>query len=123
MHLCSFSIIIDLPLINYINLRQITFHFITYYYKNIFFIVFSEVALRAAKSVKRDTVHFVSGTRSNSPPPPPPTHTFLILKLFIRCLLVGVREWLLVGISLSYKWKQIGVFFRRIIYVYELFST
>ena len=53
-----------------------------------------------------------------SPPPP-----FLIIKLFIRCLLVGVREG--VGISLStYKWKQIGVFFtRRIVYVYELFST
>jgi hypothetical protein len=58
------------------------------------------------------------GTRSNFPPPP-----FLIIKLFIRCLLVGVREG--VGISLStYKWKQIGVFFtRRIVYVYELFST
>jgi hypothetical protein len=51
-------------------------------------------------------------------PPPPPT--FLILKLFIRCLLVGVREGLGVGISLSYKWKQIGVFFRRIVYVYEV---
>jgi hypothetical protein len=68
--------------------------------------------LRAAKSVKRDTVQFVFGTRSNPPPPP---HTFLILKLFIRCLLVGVREGLWVGISLSYKWKQIGVFFRRIV--------
>jgi hypothetical protein len=55
------------------------------------------------------------------PTSPPPT--FLILKLFIRCLLVGVREWLGVGISLSYKWKQIGIFFRRIVYVYELFST
>jgi hypothetical protein len=42
----------------------------------------------------------------------------LILKFFIRCLLVGVREGLWVGISLSYKWKQIGVFFRRIVYVY-----
>jgi hypothetical protein len=51
--------------------------------------------------------------------PPPPT-LFLILKLFIRCLLVGVREGLGVGISLSYKCKQIGVFFRRIVYVYEL---
>jgi hypothetical protein len=30
--------------------------------------------------------------------------------LFIRCLLVGVREGLWVGISLSYKWRQIGVF-------------
>jgi hypothetical protein len=49
--------------------------------------------------------------------------TFLILKLFIRCLLVGVREGLWVGIRLSYKWKQIGIFFRRIVYVYELFST
>jgi hypothetical protein len=29
--------------------------------------------------------------------------TFLILKLFIRCLLVGVREGFWVGISLSYK--------------------
>jgi hypothetical protein len=62
-----------------------------------FFIVFSEVALRAAKSVKRDTVQFVFGTRSFPP-------TFLILKLFIRCLLVGVREGLWVGICLSYKW-------------------
>ena len=35
------------------------------------------MALRAAKSVKRDTVQFVFGTRS---------------KLFIRCLLVGVIE-------------------------------
>jgi hypothetical protein len=69
--------------------------------------------------VKRDTVRFVFGTRSNFPPPP----SFLILKLFIRCLLVGVREGLSVGISLSYKWKQIGVFFRRIVFVYELFST
>jgi hypothetical protein len=43
--------------------------------------------------------------------------------LFIRCLLVGVREGLGVGISLSYKWKQIGIFFRRIVCVYELFST
>ena len=50
--------------------------------------------------------------------------TFLILKLFIRRLLVGVREGFGVGISLSYKWKQIGVsVFRRIVYVYELFST
>jgi hypothetical protein len=32
--------------------------------KMYFFIVFSEVALRAAKSVKRDTVQFVFGTRS-----------------------------------------------------------
>ena len=47
--------------------------------------------------------------------------TFLILKLFIRFLLVGVREGL--GISLSHKWKQISIFFRRIVYVYELFST
>jgi hypothetical protein len=37
------------------------------------------------------------------------TPTFLILKLFIRCLLIGVRESLWVGISLSYKWKQVGV--------------
>ena len=43
-------------------------------------------------------------------PPPPPLPTFLILKLFIKCLLVGVREGLGVGISLSYKWKQIGIF-------------
>ena len=76
----------------------------------------------ACGELKRDTVRFVFGTRSNFPPPPPP-HTFLSLKLFIRCLLVGVREGLWVGISLSYKWKQIGVFFRRIVYVYELFST
>ena len=60
----------------------------------------------ACGEVKRDTVRFVFGTWSKSPPP---TH-FLILKLFIRCLLVGVREGLWVGISLSYKWKQIGVF-------------
>ena len=73
----------------------------------------------ACGELKRDTVRFVFGTRSNSPPP----HTFLILKLFIRCLLVGIREGFWVGISLSYKWKQIGVFFRRIVYVYELFST
>jgi hypothetical protein len=73
----------------------------------------------ACGEAKRRTVRFVFGTRSNSPPPP----TFLILKLFIRCLLVGVREGLGVGISLSYKWKQIGIFFRRIVYVYELFST
>jgi hypothetical protein len=39
--------------------------------------------------------------------------TFLIIKLFIRCLLVGVREGLWLGISLSYKWKQIGVFFLK----------
>jgi hypothetical protein len=68
-----------------------------------FSIVFSEVALRAAK-VKRGTVRLVFGTRSNFFP----HSTFLILKLFIRCLLVGVREGL--GISLSYKWKQIGIF-------------
>jgi hypothetical protein len=36
--------------------------------------------------------------------------TFLILKLFNRCLLFGVRKGLWVGISLSYKWKQIGIF-------------
>jgi hypothetical protein len=69
----------------------------------------------ACGEVKRGTVQFVFGTRSNFPP------TFLILKLFIRFLLVGVREGL--GISLSYKWKQISIFFRRIVYVYELFST
>jgi hypothetical protein len=34
---------------NYINLHQITFHFIIYYYKNVFSIVFRELALRAAK--------------------------------------------------------------------------
>jgi hypothetical protein len=39
----------------------------------------------ACGEVKRGTVRFVFGTRSNFPP------TFLILKLFIRCLLVGVR--------------------------------
>jgi hypothetical protein len=39
--------------------------------------------------VKRGTVRFVFGTRSNFPPPP---HTFLILNFFIRCLLVEVRE-------------------------------
>ena len=51
--------------------------------------------------------------------------TFLILKLFIRCLLVGVMEGLWLGISLSYKWKQIGVFFfeESSMHVYELFST
>jgi hypothetical protein len=76
----------------------------------------------ACGEVKRGTVRFVFGTRSNFPPPPPPPH-FLILKLFIRCLLIGVREGLGVGISLSYNWKQIGVFFRRIVCVYELFST
>ena len=54
--------------------------------------------------VKRGTVRFIFGTRSNFPP------TFLILKLFIKCLLVGVREGLGVRISLSYKWKQIGIF-------------
>jgi hypothetical protein len=43
--------------------------------------------------------------------------TFLIFKLFFRRLLVGVREGFGVGISLSYKWKQIGVFFRRIVYM------
>ena len=48
--------------------------------------------------VKRGTVRFAFGTRSNSPPP-----HFLILKLFIRCLLVEVREWLGVGICLCYK--------------------
>jgi hypothetical protein len=52
----------------------------------------------ACGEVKRGAVRFVFGRRSNSPPPPP---TFLILKLFIRCLLVEVREGL--GISLSYK--------------------
>ena len=35
------------------------------------------------------------------PTPPPPI--FLIIKLFIRCLLVEVREGFGVGISLSYK--------------------
>ena len=53
--------------------------------------------------------------------------TFLILKLFIRCLLVGVgvTEGLWLGISLSYKWKQIGVFSfeESSMHVYELFST
>jgi hypothetical protein len=77
-----------------------------------FFIVFSEVALRAAKSVRRDTVQFVFGTRSNFPP-----HFFNSQIVYYRCLLVGVREGLWVGISLSYKWKQIGVFFRRIVYM------
>ena len=68
----------------------------------------------ACGEVKRGKVRFVFGTRSNFPP------NFLILKLFIRCLLVGVspragpreecvREGF--GISLSYNWKQIGVFF------------
>ena len=38
-------------------------------------------------------------------------------------LQVRVREGLGVGISLSYKWKQIGVFFGRIVHGYELFST
>ena len=59
----------------------------------------------ACGEVKRGTVRFVFGTRSNFPP------TFLILKLFIRFLLVGVREGLGGGISLSYKWKQISIFF------------
>jgi hypothetical protein len=85
-------------------LGQITFHFIIYYYKNVFFIVFSEVALLAAKSVKRDTVQFVFGTISNLSP------HFFNSQIFIRCLLVGVREGLWVEISLSYKWKQIGIF-------------
>jgi hypothetical protein len=79
-----------------------------------FSIVFSEVALRAAKW----NVVLFDWFLKQDPTFPP---TFLILKLFIRCLLVGVREGL--GISLSYKWKQIGIFFRRIVYVYELFST
>ena len=48
----------------------------------------------ACGEAKRRTVRFVFGTRSNSPPP-----TFLILKLFIRFLLVGVREGLGVGTS------------------------
>jgi hypothetical protein len=74
------------------------------------------VALRAAK---RNVVLFDLFLEQDPTPPPP----FLILKLFIRFLLVGVREGLGVGISLSYKWKQIGIFFRRIVYVYELFST
>ena len=79
----------------------------------------------ACGEVKRGTVRFVFGTRSNFPP------NFLILKLFIRCYGLarvqaqgnnsGVREGF--GISLSYNWKQIGVFFRRIVYVYKLFST
>ena len=88
---------------NYINLHQITFHFIIYYYKMYVFDCIQRGGI-ACGEVKRGTVRFVFGTRSNSPPPPP---TFLILKLFIRCLLVGVREG--VGISLSYKWKQIGI--------------
>jgi hypothetical protein len=79
-----------------------------------FSIVFSEVALRAAKW---NVIRFNSVLEQDPTFPP----TFLILKLFIRCLLVGVREGL--GISLSYKWKQIGIFFRRIVHVYELFST
>ena len=49
--------------------------------------------------MKCGTVRFAFGTRSNFPPP----LTFLILKLFIRCLQVEVREWLGVGICLSYK--------------------
>jgi hypothetical protein len=61
----------------------------------------------ACGEVKSGTVRFVF-EQDPTPPPPSPTH-FLILKLFIRCLLVGVREGL--GISLSYKWKQIGVVF------------
>jgi hypothetical protein len=81
-----------------------------------FSIVFSEVALRAANW---NVIRFDLFLEQDPTFPP----TFLILKLFIRCLLVGVREGLWVGISLSYKWKQIGVFFRRIVYVYELFST
>jgi hypothetical protein len=71
-----------------------------------FSIAFCEVALRSAKYVKRGTVRFLSGTIKIQLSPP----TFLILKLFIRRLLVGVREGFGVGISLSYKWKQIGVF-------------
>jgi hypothetical protein len=67
--------------------------------------------------VKRGTVRFVFGTRSDSLP----LH-FLILKLFIRCLVVGGREGFGVGIGLSFNWKKIGVF-RRIVYVYKLFST
>ena len=38
----------------------------------------------ACGEVKRGTVGFVFETRSNFPP------NFLILKLFIRCLLVGI---------------------------------
>jgi hypothetical protein len=74
------------------------------------------VALRG--EVKRDTFDLFLEQDPTFPSP-----TFLILKLFIRCLLVGVREGLGVAISLSYKWKQIWVIFRRIVYVYELFST
>jgi hypothetical protein len=70
------------------------------------------VALRAAKSVRRDTVQFVFGTRSNFSP-----QFFNSQIVYYRCFLVGVREGLWVGISLSYKWKQIGVFFRRIVYM------
>jgi hypothetical protein len=102
---------------NYINLHQITFHFIIYYYKMYVFDCIQRGGI-ACGEVKCGTVRMVFGTRSNSPPPP-----HLILELFIRCLLVGVREGLGVAISLSYKWKQICVIFRRIVYVYELFST
>ena len=113
------SIIIDLHLITLIWAKLLSISsYITI--KMYFFIVhvFSDVALRAAKSVKRDTVQFVFGKKSNFPHPP----TFLFLKLFIRCLRVGLEKgW--VEISLAYKWKQIDVLFRRIVYVYELFST
>jgi hypothetical protein len=78
-----------------------------------FSILFSEVALLAAKW---NMVLFDLFLEQHQTFPP----TFLILKLFIRFLLVGDREGLGVGISLSYKWKQIGIFFRRIVYVYEL---
>ena len=40
----------------------------------------------ACGEVKRGTVRFVFGTRSNPPPPP---HTYLILKLFIRSMFTG----------------------------------
>jgi hypothetical protein len=113
---CVIYIIIDLHLITLICVKLLSIS--SYITIKMYFFDCIQRGGVACGEVKRGTVRFVFGTRSNSPSP-----TFLILILFIRCLLVGVREGLWVGISLSYKWKQIGVFFRRIVYVYELFST
>jgi hypothetical protein len=107
-------IIIDLHLITFICTKLLSNSSYIYAIKCMFSIVFSEVALRAAKW---NAVLFDLFLEQDPTFPP----TFLILKLFIRFLLVGVREGL--GISLSHKCKQISIFFGRIVYVYELFST
>jgi hypothetical protein len=78
-------IIIDLHLITLICTKL--FSNSSYITIKCMFSIGSEVAI-ACGEVKRGTVRFVFGTRSNFSP----HFHFLILKLFIRCLLVGVRE-------------------------------